>query len=317
MVVRFEAGGGGAPVPGGGSFAVAPPPGAYGNGLGVYSQPTLNQFGAGRVQPSGMAIYMGAGYSHDRPMGGGGRAIEEFGQVQPKIMDASALVRRFEAMSNKKKEQLARKLAMAGYLTGGSTLAETVKGATLDEVATAYESLLKEAAGRFASGQLVSPDDILETNIRYNLHRFGANETAPESSWWKTLTKTQQEPEPFSGTKVSKNVIRDIYSASEARNLARQTLQNALGRDPTQAEYEDFVSALQTEQREHPVRQTTRTKYKDGEVVRTNTTSRGGVDVQQFAYEEARDNPGYAEWQAVGTYLPVVFNELGAGVAGV
>lgn len=317
MVVRME--GGGAAVPGGGSFAVAPPPGAFGNGLGVLTQPTLNNFAATQPSRPSMPIYTGTQFSHDRPLGGGGGPIEEGGQIIPEIKDATQLVLEFEAMSNKEKEKLARKLAMAGYLTGSGTLEDIVKGTTLNQLASAYESLLQEASGRLQSGQVVTPEQILETNIRYNLHRAGKNETLKEGSWWKALTDSQkpEEPELFTGVKKHTNVTRDIYSEEEAKSLARATLQNALGRDPTRAEYEDFVAALQTEQRENPVRTVTRDRYKEGELVRSTTNSHGGVDVQQFAYDQAREQPGYAEWQAVGTYLPQVFADLGAGISGV
>lgn len=315
----------GGEVPGGGAAI----PGSAGNGLGVYNTGYLTQqaqtLAPAPVGDTSPPVFMGNSRVPNRPFGGGGGAIEEFPSV-PQQSTANQLMLEFEGMSADEKRKLARKLAMAGMLSrhADETLEEAVKRATLGDLEQAYGTLLMDTAGRNAQGQLVSPDDVLEMHIRYNLSAVGGKEDAKENSWWDTLNGATEKAlgrtaveEDLSGTHKSVSIQRDIYSAQEARSLARMTLRNALDRDPTEEEYEDFVAALQTEQRENPVRTVTRTTTdEDGQIVRTNSTSHGGVDVQQFAFEEAQDNPGYAEWQAIGTYLPVALNALGSGVAG-
>lgn len=232
-----------------------------------------------------------------------------------------SMMSEFEAMPNKGKKNLAKLLAMAGYLAGGSTLEETVEDSTLMEVTEAYAGLLAEAAQRFANGENVTPDELLERNIRYNMSQVGLEADGAFNhkgalKWYdKAIGKTG---EPRTEVQVNKSI--DLFSAQDARGLARQTMQQVLGRDPTEDEYEDFVTALNTSARANPTITRTRTRYDaEGNVVSSVSRSRGGLGsagVNQTLQDEAESTPGWAEWQAIGTYLPEVFNALGATVPG-
>ena len=244
-----------------------------------------------------------------------------------KTIAATVLIERFQRLPIKDKMAWARRLLMAGYLGplySGETFAEALRRFTMDEVEGAYETLIGVASVKWTEGQQrVTPDMLLEQATRYELAKRGLDESAPETSWWRMLNRSQRKDrdagaaeDPFTGVKTQVDISRDIWSVSEARGLALATIKNALGREPTKEEYEDFIAALQTEQRENPQKTRTRYVYDEGELVRTNSRTTGGVDEEMFAYDQARAMPGYAEWQAIGTYLPTALSVLGAGVPG-
>lgn len=237
------------------------------------------------------------------------------------IKSMDALMSEFESMSVKQKKNLARLLVMAGMLpkNASETLEEAAQNATLIEVADAYAELLASSAARFANGQLMSPDDLLEMHIRYN---YG-DAVGPDFSvsgggvdgLINSLSGGGEVGKPHTEKMVQESV--DIWNADDARTLARATLQSVLGRDPTEAEYEDFVAALQTAQRNNPVVSTTKTRYDaEGNVVKTRTTNTGGIDPSTVAENWADRRPDMAEWQAVGTYFPAAMAALGSVVPG-
>lgn len=233
-----------------------------------------------------------------------------------------SLMSEFEAMPNKEKKELAKLLAMAGYLTGGESdsLEDTVEEASLMEVADAYTDLLSSASARLAQGQNITPDDLLEMNIRYNMSRAGLDADAPfsrktASKWYdKAIGKTTGKP--HKETQVNTSV--DLFSPEDARGLARATLQQALGRDPSEAEYEDFIAALQAKARANPSVSRTTTQFDaEGNVTAVRTVNSGGLTeagINNFAQEQAEAAPDWAEWQAVGTYFPGVMDALGSVV---
>jgi hypothetical protein len=111
----------------------------------------------------------------------------------------------------------------------------------------------------------------------------------------------------------------------DAKNLVRGMLQQELGRDPTQGEYEDFLSAIHAAEAQDPTTQKTTSTYTldNNDQLRLasqNTVTHAGIGaagVEQLAYERAQQQPSWAEWQAMGTYAPALFAALGATVPGV
>ena len=103
---------------------------------------------------------------------------------------------------------------------------------------------------------------------------------------------------PYSTTNTTRSV--DFMNPKDAKGLTRAMLQQELGRDPTQGEYEDFLSALHSAERANPDRTTTTTQYtpnEEGVSYDTSTTSRtqegiGAEGLAQVAYEQARVSPG-------------------------
>lgn len=226
---------------------------------------------------------------------------------------ASEVIGEFDSWSLKRKKALARKLIQAGYLPAtGSSLDEAVANIPLADLEKAWQSVVMETAQKNANGIWVTPQQLIQQRVDYALD--AAKGTKMEDFLKGT---TPKEEKPFSGTKEFTSVSRDIFSASEAKGVIRGVLQQELGRDPTAEEFQDFIDALQTEQRQNPSRTTTSTVYREGDAVSQSSTTTGGIDPGEFALQQAQANPDWAEWQAVGTYFPAAMDTLGAGVQGV
>jgi hypothetical protein len=248
---------------------------------------------------------------------------------------------------------------------------------TLEETASAYMALLDEAAGRYLRGQKVTPDDVLQQAVAYRLPRnsqwdgsFGdlvdvlhesdisvtgievedEDEGLTEHEQWlkdreRAKREQDRQRDKAEGTRTStstdsattSNVSRDIMDPNDAMALTRAMLQRELDRDPTKAEMEDFVAAVQAAQRSNPTRTTSsttrtttasETTNRRGRVIdsdsdvdtQTSSTSHSGITqagIEDILLRRTRANPDWAEWQAVGTYAPALFQALGATVPGV
>lgn len=274
-----------------------------------------------------------------------------FGSSTPDVpMDATTtiddLLAQFEDMDAREQRRLALLLTIAGF--GPSVdLADAGAAAremTLNETLNAYLELLDDAAGRYNRGQKVTPDQLLEQNIAYRLPRGsdwdgsfdGLVDILHENDISTTgidLPGVEDKPKDLSGTRsttaTSTSVSRDVMDPNDAMALTRAMLQRELGRDPTKAEFEDFVSAVQAAQRSHPSKSTTTTtrtvttgkkgRVLDQDTSSTRDTQRGitGAGINDILLRKARSQPDWAEWQAVGTYAPALFQALGATVPGV
>jgi hypothetical protein len=144
--------------------------------------------------------------------------------------------------------------------------------------------------------------------------------------------QTARKQKPFVGTKTttSSTTVRDVMDPADAKALTRAMLQRELGRDPTEEEFADFIGAVQYAQRTHPSRSRTtnsytyeKDKYAPGGSRMVDSSSNtvthsgiGNAGIADIALQKARQNPNWAEWQAVGTYAPALFEALGATVQG-
>lgn len=254
-------------------------------------------------------------------------------RVETKHRDIPSVMSEFEYFSTEKKKTLAKQLFMAGFLSKPD--------ANLMDLQEAYGNLLASAASRYAQGQQITPRRLLENNIRYNLaaagvHVKGKFSDKNSNGWFQKLLGSDggssslahsagagatRDPElDLSGTFTSKSKSVDIWSPTDARGLIRATLRRELDRDPTEVEFEEFVSTLQAAQRKHPATTTTTvTRNKDGDVTDQSSVTRGGLGstgIQEIAQREAESNPHWAEWQAVGTFFPALMDALGSAVPG-
>lgn len=274
-----------------------------------------------------------------------------FGSSTPDVpVDATStiddLLAQFEDMDAREQRRLALLLTIAGF-GPSADLADAGAAAremTLNETLNAYLELLDDAAGRYSRGQKVTPDQLLEQNIAYRLPRGsdwdgsfdGLVDILHENDISTTgidLPGEEDKPKDLSGTRTTTqtntSVSRDVMDPNDAMALTRAMLQRELGRDPTKAEFEDFISAVQAAQRRNPSKTTTTTTTKSrlnkkGRVVdsdtSTDSTTQSGISsagIEDIALRKARANPDWAEWQAVGTYAPALFQALGATVPGV
>lgn len=233
---------------------------------------------------------------------------------RPATKSVTELMLEFDEMDRKEKRKLAKRLALGGFFSDsprmGESLDEFVARKTLGEVTDAYGRLISEASGRFMSaGQQITPDALLQQHIDYNQSAGGLFGKGGKGAG-------AGEEAPFTGTKKYTQTNIDIYSPSQARGVIRQVLLAELGREPTEDEFADFRDALNDDVRDNPTTSTTSTKYVEGEAVSSTTRTRGGVDAGDAAVEWAQSQPGWAEWQAVGTYFPALMSTLGAGVPG-
>jgi hypothetical protein len=293
-------------------------------------------------------IGMGAGQEYQ------GSILVPTGDVE-KTRTIDRLLREFEDMDRQQQRRLTLLLTIGGY-AGSVDLEDAGKAArslTLNDTLQAYLALLDDAAGRYARGQNVTPEQLLEQNVAYRLPRgvewdgtygdltdvlhdnnidiSGIDEPEKEKDLSGTRTTTSTD------TATSSNVSRDIMDPNDAMALTRAMLQRELQRDPTKAEFEDFISAVQAAQRANPTRTsskvtrdttTTSTTNKRGRVIdsdtdtdtSTSSTQHSGISqagIEDVLLRRARANPDWAEWQAVGTYAPALFQALGSTVPGV
>lgn len=284
----------------------------------AYLQDLQNQYAGARAAvqgPSQPMVYLGADRV-DSPIRGAGASFRDpEPSFTPRMSSLTQAMMDFEQLSSERKRKVAEKLAKAGLLGSpykGESLKEYIARTPLSEVQNAYGDLLEAAAARYSAGQEVTPMQLLEQHIEYNT--AAGSPFAGESDGGGG----GGEGSPYAGKTITRtDTARDIYSRDEAEGLARAILRRELDRDPTDEEYEDFVAALQTKQRENPTITTTSTTYDEyGSPSGTSSTSQGGVDLERFAQNQAEDNPDWATWQAIGTFLPALFDELGAGVPG-
>jgi hypothetical protein len=205
-------------------------------------------------------------------------------------------------------------LALAGYNGPMSPeqAAEYSKTAPMNDVFELHLSFLKDAANLYGTGKKITPQQYLKQLLDYRLgDQWNGN--------LKGLTAESASKLGTNETKTTSQTTRsvDLMSNEDAKGLVRGMLQQELGRDPTQAEYEDFVATLHSAQRANPsISTATQTVDENGNSTQS-VRSRGGLNeagMQQALYEDLRKKPAWGEWQAVGTYAPALFAALGATV---
>lgn len=284
------------------------------------------------------AVYLGKDRFETAPDTPRGFGSETTTATADKTEHPADLMEKFAKASPEEQRKMALLLSLGGYAGEGSFEKLIVESfdMTLGDTIDAYNKLLQEAATQYViHGNKVTPDQLLRRGIAYKmpsgtewdgtlegvtsaLSGLGIDVAGLESG-------AKKAKEPFTGTKTTTatNVSRDIMEPADAKALTRAMLQRELGRDPTEGEFEDFISAIQHAQRVNPTVSKTKNSYtyEEGEMVsqRSNTTTRGGLTeagIQDIALQKARQNPNWAEWQAMGTYAPALFEALGATVSG-
>lgn len=190
----------------------------------------------------------------------------------------------------------------------------TTVGALIQSLASMTVSARKELQKRLvASGNLPQTyqvagalDKQMVAGFADLLKESAANSVVnPNSSWSDYLTEKIRSIEVDAATpKVSKSVR--LLSMSEASPVFRDAFSAAVGRAPTDAEISKFVNAYNAKAKSSPV---TETSQMTGGV--QTTTTMGGVDPGQVAHDMAVENPDYANYQAVATYMPLLEKALG------
>ena len=241
----------------------------------------------------------------------------------PKTQTITQAMKEFDRWSPKRKRMMARRMAIAGFfedeLNEGQTLDDFLARLSLSDVEDAYSDLLLVAANKYAAGIDVSPQELLKQHESYRQRSAQAAGQSFGSAPGEAKQKPFKHPLAGKTTKTRQRVI-DVYSPEDAKGLARSVLQRELGRDPTEEEFADFVSALNEEQRDNPSVTKTITEHgKRGQVIDRKVIRKGGMGanaMREFATDWAESQPGAAEWQAIGTYFPAAINTLGSTVPG-
>lgn len=253
----------------------------------------------------------------------------------PKFKDIGTLVTEFQKASRREQRRMAFLLTLGGFVSTDARLtldrvAEFADNLSLGQVVEAYARLVTDASDSLANGIPLTPDQLLTRAINYKL---------PTKVDWdgnlESLRNTLKEynveaealeegggkkDENLARTEVRKDTLRNFMDPADAKALVRSLLQQELGRDPTAGEFDEFLAAVHQAEARNPTTTKYKTRYnKEGDLVSQNTTTHQGISVsgvRDQMLEKARSQPGWAEWQAVGTYGPALFEALGATVPG-
>lgn len=249
-----------------------------------------------------------------------------------KTSDREELLKWLYDRDAEEQRDLLTQLYLAGF--GGLSLEnipDAVTDGTMLDLVGAWEQLLSEAETRTALGHEMTPQEIIEQMISFRLKQAGIDYDGDYGSigfedLGGLLSGTDYAPESLAGTYTSTSTDRNVnyMDPMDAKFLVRGLLQQELGRDPTQAEYEDFLSAVHAAEARDPsvtTATTTTTLDEEGRVTDSDSSSvtRGGMTeagYSQLLTQKARSQPGWAEWQAMGTYAPALFSALGATIPG-
>lgn len=233
----------------------------------------------------------------------------------------SQMFENLDNMSIKEQHNLYTQLLVAGYSSSTVPLdkiAELVTQSSFIDLVDSYTIFLKELSDRYSTrNQEITPDELLKQRISYRFKQAGIE-------WDGNLNSLNLDvligEDDLSGTRTSTYTSKDFMDPMDAKSLVRATLQRELGRDPTTAEYEDFVASIHAAEARDPSRTTqTTTTDSEGRVVTQNSVTQQGMTqagIGQLALEKAQRNPDWAEWLAMGTYAPALFAALGSTVPG-
>ena len=116
------------------------------------------------------------------------------------------------------------------------------------------------------------------------------------------------------GGGTSRSVSYDISNPQTAKAIINQALSNQIGRKATDDEVAAFTKALNAQEKANPT--IMKTTF-DGSGSSESTQS-GGFDMnskQQFAVDEAQDDPAYSPYQKATTYFDAFVKAIQSPVA--
>lgn len=167
---------------------------------------------------------------------------------------------------------------------------------TYDDISKLWTSVVSQAADTYSFAQKkVSPWDILTLRGKNTV----GGKVAP-----RTVTSTE--------THV------DELDPQTARSTIEKAAFDLLGRKPTEAEVDDFISKAQLIAKENPTVTKSRTTINydfggDEKSRSTQSSTSGGFTAaaaDQAAREQAMQSEDYGAYQAAGVYFPLLFDAL-------
>lgn len=241
----------------------------------------------------------------------------------PEVMSVNDAQNAFAGQSDGEIRRMATMLVIAGF-AGRVALEDVpavVKEATLDDILGWHANFLQGAADAYAmgGGQKITPEKFLRRRLEFRLGKKWDGSTEDLNKILDDAS-ADDEQQLKNGKFTTTYSTTDIMNPSDAKFLVRTLLQQQLGRDPTKDEYEDFLAAARTIQKQNPGTSTVTDTYKEGELTHRSTVNRPGISpsgISQELYEDVKNTPEWATWQAVGTYAPALFAALDSPVEGV
>jgi hypothetical protein len=152
-----------------------------------------------------------------------------------------------------------------------------LRSGTIDQV---WGAALQFSASAYAKGKKLTPYDILR------MMRGGGSGGSGGGYGGGAVA--------FSGTKTTTSRDVVLTDKKTARQMIESVLQDQLGRDPNDDEYDAFVANLHREEKANPTLTTTATTYKAGTAVSSSSTRKGGLDAagkQEVLEDELEESP--------------------------
>lgn len=154
-----------------------------------------------------------------------------------------------------------------------------------DDLASAWGAYVQQSANYLATGQSLTPWDIMSKDVATN----------------------GQAKKSLAGTKKSTTSDASLTSKLDAAAIFKSAAQTLLGRAPTAAENAVFQKQLNTQESANPVvSNISTTTNEEGDVTNTSRTSTGGLGqgaAALIAENQAKAGPEYGAYQAATTYM--------------
>lgn len=169
-------------------------------------------------------------------------------------------------------------------------------------------------------------------NVSANALAYGNQKITPVDAFEIVLSQARREEGRAGGggggrgggggvagptTTVQMTESVNLTDPGTATQVVNRTLQEYLGRDATETERENFISALNRRERQSPSRtqqRVTSTPGRGTSVVEQETFTEGGFNPSQFALEFSQAQEGAAEYRAATTLLDTFIGALKARV---
>lgn len=263
---------------------------------GVVPQgPATNMFASAPAAPtSGPVVFVGwaKGYNRARD--------EVVKRMTPRYMPVEQFLAGMSAMSRDEFLKLRNLMVAAGMVE---------PGAGVLEVESVMETVVMKVAGTSTSNTgKMSPLGYIKNIARMN--GFDPGEIGSDPDYG-----ADGQDDLFTGKR--KRVSRTINEITEGQAWAsiQENLQQMLGRDPSDQEVRDFMYRMNQMAASNPNITTTVRRYKNGELVGQTQRNAPGFtadDVAREAYDQAQNDPEYAEYTAATVYFDALQQALGA-----
>lgn len=239
---------------------------------------SIGTAGTGQIGPTSRVYNgMGAGRQVDSP--GGVHTLYD-----PQYLTIQDLMNQFYALwGTGKADSIIHSLQARGLIKAG---------ASVDQVAQAYQSVLEMTARFNQAGQDITWKDVL--------------------SKWGNPGAAGGKPSQYTTTQSQVN----LTDPNQANGLLMQSLQDRLGRDPSPAEKQAFLSSLHAYERENPSITKTTYTLNSADQYDTSTQTSGGVDPNAFSntYSGKHNNKEHGAYQAAATFFPALMQAIGPTV---